>query len=64
MPVASKERSWWPPSRRAVGLAAMTVAAGLLLIQLVPYGHAHSNPPVTKAAKWPPGPGQEIAEAG
>lgn len=39
-------------------------AAALLLIQLVPYGHAHSNPPVTRAAKWPAGPGQQIAEAG
>jgi mono/diheme cytochrome c family protein len=32
------------------------VAAGLLgfflLIQLVPYGHSHGNPPVTRAVKW------------
>ena len=35
-----------------------------LAVQLVPYGRAHSNPPVTRAAKWPPGPGRQIAEAG
>ncbi|HEU5104371.1 MAG TPA: heme-binding domain-containing protein [Solirubrobacterales bacterium] len=46
--------------RKLLGLATLA----LLLIQLVPYGHAHSNPPVTRAAKWPDGPGQQIAEAG
>ncbi len=35
--------------------------AGLLLIQLVPYGRDHSNPPVTQAAKWPPGTGGQLA---
>jgi mono/diheme cytochrome c family protein len=29
-----------------------SVLAGFLLIQLVPYGHSHSNPPVTQAAKF------------
>lgn len=48
---------------RALKLAGLGAAA-LLLIQIVPYGHAHSNPPVTRAAKWPPGPGREVAEAG
>jgi mono/diheme cytochrome c family protein len=33
-----------------------------LLIQAVPYGHAHSNPPATRAARWPAGPGEQIAE--
>jgi hypothetical protein len=47
-----------------VKLAVLSALALLLLIQLVPYGHAHSNPPVTQAAKWPPGPGRQIAEAG
>jgi mono/diheme cytochrome c family protein len=64
VPATSKERSWWPPSRSAVGLTALAIVAGLLLIQLVPYGHAHTNPPVTQAAKWPAGPGQQVAEAG
>jgi hypothetical protein len=52
------------PSRRVLKLALLAGLALLLLIQVVPYGHAHSNPPVTRAAKWPPGPGQQIAEAG
>lgn len=59
-----EKRGWWPPSLRTLKLTGVGVVAGLLLIQLVPYGHAHSNPPVTQAAKWPPGPGQQIAEAG
>jgi hypothetical protein len=46
--------------RKLLGLALLA----FLLIQLVPYGHAHSNPPVTRAAKWPSRPGREIAEAG
>ena len=33
---------------------AAAVVAGFLLIQLVPYGRAHDNPPVTKAAVLPP----------
>jgi hypothetical protein len=32
-----------------------------VVIQLVPYGRDHSNPPVTRAARWPAGPGEEIA---
>lgn len=60
--VARKGR--WLPSRRTLGLVALAGIVGLLLIQLVPYGRAHSNPPVTQAANWPPGPGQQIAEAG
>lgn len=51
-------------SHRLLKLTGVGALAALLLIQLVPYGHAHSNPPVTRAAKWPPGPGGEIAKAG
>jgi len=55
----------WPPSRRQLKLGLLAAVALLLLIQLVPYGRAsHSNPPVTRAARWPSGPGQQIAEAG
>jgi len=37
-------------------------ALGLFLaIQLVPYGRTHSNPPVTRAARWPAGRGEQIA---
>jgi hypothetical protein len=31
------------------------------LIQLVPYGRDHTNPPVTQAAAFAPGPGLELA---
>lgn len=37
-------RIWW---RVLLGLIAT-----FALIQLVPYGHAHSNPPVQASAKW------------
>ncbi|MBJ7331303.1 MAG: heme-binding domain-containing protein [Solirubrobacteraceae bacterium] len=37
------------------------VVGGLLLIQLVPYGRAHDNPPVTQAAQLSPA-GQEILD--
>jgi mono/diheme cytochrome c family protein len=45
-----------------IRLAVVAVAALALLIQAAPYGHAHSNPPVTKAAHWPRGPGEQLAE--
>lgn len=35
-------------------------AALLLVIQFVPYGRAHENPPVTQAAKFPTAQGQEL----
>jgi hypothetical protein len=31
------------------------------LIQLVPYGRDHSNPPVTQAAQWPDAASEELA---
>lgn len=62
-PATEETRRWWPPSRRTLKWSAIGIVALALLIQLVPYGHAHSNPPVTQAAKWPAGPGQQIAEA-
>ena len=34
-----------------------------LLIQLVPYGRDHSNPPVTVAAAWPSVEGERLARA-
>ena len=47
--------------RRAVRL--LPLAVGLFLaIQLDPYGRAHSNPPVQRAARWPAGPGEQLAE--
>jgi mono/diheme cytochrome c family protein len=41
--------------------AALGGLALLLLIQLVPYGRSHDNPPVTRAAAWGPGPAEELA---
>ncbi len=65
MPPKAKEgRSWWPPSIRTLKWSGLGIVGLLLLVQFVPYGHAHSNPPVTQAARWPVGPGQQIAEAG
>lgn len=34
-------------------IAALAGLVTLLLIQLIPYGRNHSNPPVTRAAKFP-----------
>jgi len=42
-------RSGW---RRGVLLAALAGAAVFVLIQAVPYGRSHSNPPVTQEPRW------------
>lgn len=57
-------RRFRPPSRRTLKWSGIGAVALLLLIQVVPYGRAHSNPPVTQAARWPAGPGKMVAEAG
>jgi hypothetical protein len=43
---------------RALGLAAVAL---FLLIQLVPYGRAHTNPPVTLEAPWPDAASRSLA---
>ncbi len=43
-------------------MAVVTVATLAVLSQAIPYGHGHSNPPVTRAARWPAGPGEQLAE--
>ncbi len=49
-------------NRRRLATRLALGAIGLLvLIQLVPYGRDHSNPAVTQAARWPAGPGRQIA---
>lgn len=48
--------------RRWLKFIALGLVALFVLIQAVPYGRDHSNPPVTQAAKWPPGPGKMLAE--
>ena len=44
----SRPRSW----RRAFLWAGIGVVALFVLIQAVPYGRSHSNPPVTMEPKW------------
>ena len=39
-------------SRRTPLIIVATGAAFLLAIQLIPYGHQHSNPPVTSEPSW------------
>ena len=34
-----------------------------MLLQLVPYGRDHTNPPVTQDAPWPNGRARELATA-
>lgn len=52
------------PWRRALRWGSLAGLALLFLIQLVPYGRSHANPPVTRAARWPSGPGRKLAETG
>jgi hypothetical protein len=42
------------------GLGLLVVA---VLLQLVPYGRGHTNPPVTQDAPWPDGRARELATA-
>jgi hypothetical protein len=42
------------------GLGLLVVA---VLVQLVPYGRDHTNPPVTQDAPWPDGRARELATA-
>jgi Haem-binding domain len=37
---------------RVLAIAALALLAGFLLVQAVPYGRNHSNPPVTQEPKW------------
>ncbi len=41
-----------PKTRRFVPRLIGAVLGGLLVLQLVPYGRDHSNPPVTKEPAW------------
>ena len=43
-----------PPLRRVLLVLALGGLALLLVIQLVPYGRAHTNPPVTQEARMDP----------
>lgn len=35
-----------------LGLALIVIVGGFLLIQLIPYGHNHANPPVVAEPNW------------
>jgi mono/diheme cytochrome c family protein len=49
-------------TRKLLARVGLALLALFLLIQLVPYGRAHDNPPVTREARWPPGQGEQLAE--
>lgn len=44
-------------------VAGLVVVAVVVALQLVPYGHDHDNPPVTKEAPWPSARAAAIARA-
>ena len=46
----SAERPPRPPLRRVALVVGGVLLVVLLVIQLIPYGHDHANPPVTRAA--------------
>jgi Haem-binding domain len=47
--------------KRALKVAALVGLGLFALIQLVPYGWRHPNPPVTQDAPWPDGASERIA---
>jgi hypothetical protein len=51
------------PRRRTLLRAGLGLFAVAVLLQLVPYGRDHPNPPVTRDAPWPDGRARELATA-
>ena len=51
--------SW--PWRRIARRAGLGLVVVVLLIQVIPYGRDHSNPPVTQDAPWPSEQTRELA---
>jgi Haem-binding domain len=49
--------------RRLLARAGLGLLALAVLVQLVPYGRDHTNPPVTRDAPWPDGRARELATA-
>jgi Haem-binding domain len=49
--------------RRFLLRAGLGLFAVAVLLQLVPYGRDHTNPPVTQDAPWPDGRARELATA-
>jgi hypothetical protein len=50
-------------TRRLLLAAGLGLLAVAVLVQLVPYGRDHTNPPVTQDAPWPDGRARELATA-
>jgi hypothetical protein len=50
-------------TRRFLLSAGLGLLAVAVLVQLVPYGRDHTNPPVTQDAPWPDGRARELATA-
>lgn len=48
--------------RRLLLILVAIVAGGFLLVQLVPYGRDHTNPPVTNELVWTDAEAKELAE--
>jgi len=38
--------------KKWIGIIAVAFVGGLVLIQLIPYGRAHANPPVVQEPQW------------
>ena len=50
-------------ARRTLAAAALGVAAVAVLLQLLPFGRPHANPPVTADAPWPDARSEALARA-
>jgi hypothetical protein len=50
-------------TRKVLLWAGLGLLAVAVLVQLVPYGRDHANPPVTRDAPWPDGRARELATA-
>jgi hypothetical protein len=65
-PAAIKEVAMATRRRRILLRAGLGLLAVAVLLQLVPYGRDHTNPPVTEDAPdapWPDGRARELATA-
>jgi hypothetical protein len=51
------------PRRRVLARAGLGLLVVAGLLQLVPYGRGHTNPPVAQDAPWPDGRARELATA-
>jgi hypothetical protein len=47
---------------KVIGLIIAIVLGGFILIQLIPYGHNHTNPPVAAEVKWDSPRTKELAQ--